>query len=80
MKLASAKSSRAARIVPLLATCAVAALTHNLILIATVHVLYGWHPLHLAKFGATADHISRGRWGLNPVTGYQPQEMAMFGH
>jgi FMNH2-dependent dimethyl sulfone monooxygenase len=64
---------------PLLATCAAAALTQNLILISTVHVLYGWHPLHLAKFGASADHISRGRWGLNLVTGYQPQEMAMFG-
>ncbi len=64
---------------PLLSTCAAATLTQNLILISTVHVLYGWHPLHLAKFGATADHISRGRWGLNLVTGYQPQERAMFG-
>jgi dimethylsulfone monooxygenase len=64
---------------PLLSTCAAAALTQNIILISTVHVLYGWHPLHLAKFGATADHISRGRWGLNLVTGYQPQERAMFG-
>ena len=27
----------------------------DLILISTVHVLYGWHPLHLAKLGATAD-------------------------
>ena len=64
---------------PLLATCAAATLTHNLILISTVHVLYGWHPPHLAKFGATADHISRGRWGLNLVTGYQSHERAMFG-
>lgn len=64
---------------PLLATCAAAALTQNILLISTVHVLYGWHPLQLAKLGATADHISRGRWGLNLVTGYQPQERAMFG-
>ena len=64
---------------PLLATCAAATLTQNIILISTVHVLYGWHPLQLAKLGATADHISRGRWGLNLVTGYQPQERAMFG-
>ena len=64
---------------PLLSTCAAAALTQNLILISTVHVLYGWHPLHLAKLGATADHIARGRWGLNLVTGYQTQERAMFG-
>ena len=64
---------------PLLSTCAAATLTRNLILISTVHVLYGWHPLHLAKFGATADHISRGRWGLNLVTGYVPSEARMFG-
>ena len=64
---------------PLLATCAAATLTQNLILISTVHVLYGWHPLQLAKLGATADHIARGRWGLNLVTGYQTQERVMFG-
>jgi FMNH2-dependent dimethyl sulfone monooxygenase len=64
---------------PLLSTCAAATLTQNLILISTVHVLYGWHPLQLAKLGATADHISKGRWGLNLVTGYQPQERVMFG-
>lgn len=64
---------------PLLSTCAAATLTQNIVLISTVHVLYGWHPLQLAKLGATADHISRGRWGLNLVTGYQPQERGMFG-
>jgi FMNH2-dependent dimethyl sulfone monooxygenase len=38
-----------------------------------------WHPLHLAKFGATIDHISGGRWGINVVTGYAPLEARMFG-
>jgi FMNH2-dependent dimethyl sulfone monooxygenase len=45
-----------------------------------VHVLYGnWHPLHLARFAATADHISGGRFGLNVVTGYDAAEPLMFG-
>jgi FMNH2-dependent dimethyl sulfone monooxygenase len=49
-------------------------------LISTIHVLYGpWHPLHLAKFGATLDHISGGRWGINVVTGHRAVEHEMFG-
>ena len=59
---------------------ALAAVTNRILLISTIHVLYGpWHPLHLAKFGATLDHISGGRWGANIVTGHIPREAAMFG-
>lgn len=59
---------------------ALAAVTRRILLISTVHVLYGpWHPLHLAKFGATLDHISGSRWGANIVTGHIPREAAMFG-
>ena len=64
---------------PLLVTAGLAALTKRIILISTVHVLYGWHPLHLAKFGATIDNMSGGRWGLNVVTGYKKSEFEMFG-
>jgi FMNH2-dependent dimethyl sulfone monooxygenase len=64
---------------PLLMTAGTAALTRNIMLISTVHVLYGWHPLHLAKMGATLDHMTGGRWGLNLVTGFRPHEMGMFG-
>ena len=64
---------------PFIATAALAPLTKNIILISTVHILYGWHPLHLAKYGACIDHISDGRWGLNVVTGYKPSEYRMFG-
>ncbi len=64
---------------PLLMTSGVAALTRNIILISTVHVLYGWHPLQLAKMAATLDHMSHGRWGLNLVTGFRPNEVGMFG-
>lgn len=62
------------------ATAALAAATQRILLISTIHVLYGpWHPVHLAKFGATLDHIAGGRWGLNLVTGYAEREPAMFG-
>ncbi len=64
---------------PLIVTAGLAAVTRRLILISTVHVLYGWHPLHLAKFGATIDSMSNGRWGLNVVTGYKQSEFEMFG-
>ncbi len=63
-----------------IATSALAAVTSRILLISTIHILYGpWHPLHLAKFGATLDHIAKGRWGLNIVTGFRKDEWAMFG-
>ncbi len=59
---------------------ALAAITARILLISTVHVLYGpWHPVHFAKFGATLDHISGGRWGVNIVTGHRAVEHEMFG-
>ncbi len=64
---------------PIIANAALASLTKSIVLINTVHVLYAWHPLHLAKFGAAMDHISGGRWGINVVTGYKPSEYRMFG-
>jgi FMNH2-dependent dimethyl sulfone monooxygenase len=64
---------------PIIANAALASLTRTIVLINTVHVLYAWHPLHLAKFGAAMDHISGGRWGINVVTGYKRSEYRMFG-
>lgn len=65
---------------PFITTAALAGCTERIMLISTIHVLYGpWHPLHLAKFGATLDHISHGRWGINVVTGHAPKEPLMFG-
>ncbi|KAL2848907.1 luciferase-like domain-containing protein [Aspergillus pseudoustus] len=59
---------------------AMAAATSKILLISTIHVLYGpLHPLHLAKYGATLDHISKGRWGINIVTGHRAIEHQMFG-
>ena len=62
---------------PLLVTAGLAALTKNIILISTVHVLYGWTPLLLAKYAATLDHMSNGRWGMNMVTGIKPEDFAI---
>ena len=64
---------------PIITNAALSSLTKSIVLINTVHVLYAWHPLHLAKFGAAMDHISDGRWGVNVVTGYKPSEYRMFG-
>lgn len=65
---------------PFMSTVALSALTRRIITISTVHILYGsWHPLHLARFAATADHISGGKFGLNIVTGYDAAEPLMFG-
>ncbi|MFG1190721.1 LLM class flavin-dependent oxidoreductase [Xanthobacter flavus] len=64
---------------PLLVTAGLAAITRRILLVSTVHILYGWHPLHLAKFGATIAEMSGGRWGLNMVTGYKKSEFEMFG-
>lgn len=64
---------------PIITNAALSSLTKSILLINTVHVLYAWHPLHLAKFGAAMDHISGGRWGINVVTGYKPSEYRMFG-
>jgi len=64
---------------PIIANAALASMTKSIVLINTVHILYAWHPLHLAKFGAALHHISGGRWGINVVTGYKPSEYRMFG-
>ena len=59
---------------------AMAAVTKKILLISTIHVLYGpLHPLHIAKYGATLDHIAKGRWGINIVTGHRAIEHEMFG-
>jgi len=65
---------------PFISTVALSSVTKSIVTISTVHILYGsWHPLHLARFAATADHISQGRFGLNIVTGYDAREPLMFG-
>ncbi|MSQ67425.1 MAG: LLM class flavin-dependent oxidoreductase [Gammaproteobacteria bacterium] len=57
---------------------ALAARTEKIMLFATSHVST-MHPILAAKQGATIDHISNGRWGLNVVCGWYAAEMEMFG-
>lgn len=63
----------------LASAAATAPITERMGLFSTAHLTYKFHPLHVAKFGATIDHISDGRWGLNVVSGYSAREMAAFG-
>ncbi|WP_091424865.1 LLM class flavin-dependent oxidoreductase, partial [Arthrobacter sp. OV608] len=37
------------------------------------------HPVMAAKMAVTADHVSGGRFGINVVAGWFPEEFAMFG-
>jgi alkanesulfonate monooxygenase SsuD/methylene tetrahydromethanopterin reductase-like flavin-dependent oxidoreductase (luciferase family) len=55
-----------------------AAVTERINVFSTVHVPT-IHPIMAAKMGATIDHISHGRFGLNVVAGWNPDELAMFG-
>jgi alkanesulfonate monooxygenase SsuD/methylene tetrahydromethanopterin reductase-like flavin-dependent oxidoreductase (luciferase family) len=52
--------------------------TERIMVFSTFHVPLG-HPVLAAKMGATVDHISGGRWGLNIVAGWNASELAMFG-
>jgi dimethylsulfone monooxygenase len=38
-----------------------------------------WHPALVAKLGATADHISKGRWHINIVSGWFKHEFDVLG-
>jgi FMNH2-dependent dimethyl sulfone monooxygenase len=62
---------------PLISSATLAAETSKL-LISALHVLYGWHAVHLVKFGACIDHINGGWWGLNVVTGCDGMQVTVF--
>ncbi|MFD1311617.1 MULTISPECIES: dimethylsulfone monooxygenase SfnG [Streptomyces] len=52
--------------------------TERLKVIAAVHPGL-WHPGVLAKFGATADHLSNGRFAVNVVSGWFKAEFTALG-
>ncbi|MFC5992985.1 LLM class flavin-dependent oxidoreductase [Pseudonocardia hispaniensis] len=60
-------------------TAGLAALTERIMVLTTWHILYGFHPVHVAKMGATLDHMSGGRWGMNLVAGRKQKEIQQFG-
>jgi FMNH2-dependent dimethyl sulfone monooxygenase len=47
---------------------AIAAVTRRIGIITTIHTSL-FHPVQVARMGATLDALSGGRWGLNVVTG-----------
>jgi dimethylsulfone monooxygenase len=57
---------------------ALAAVTERVKLISTVHSAF-FHPGIVARIGATLDQISRGRWGLNIVSGWAEKDFEMLG-
>jgi FMNH2-dependent dimethyl sulfone monooxygenase len=58
--------------------CGLLAATRRINVFATVHVPLN-HPVVAAKQMVTADHIGRGRFGVNVVCGWNEDEFAMFG-
>ena len=52
--------------------------TRNIRVFSTVHVTL-FHPVLAAKQMVTADHVGRGRFGLNIVCGWYIDEFQMFG-
>lgn len=52
--------------------------TEKLKVIAAIHPGL-WHPAVLAKFGATADHLSGGRFAINVVSGWFAGEFKALG-
>ncbi|MEM7543412.1 MAG: LLM class flavin-dependent oxidoreductase [Pseudomonadota bacterium] len=54
------------------------AITERIQIFSTVHVPV-FNPVVVAKMGATLDHISGGRWGINIVSGWNRTEFDMMG-
>ncbi|MFD0360918.1 LLM class flavin-dependent oxidoreductase [Nocardia sp. GCM10030253] len=52
--------------------------TERLKVIAAIHPGL-WHPAVLAEFGATADHLSNGRFAINVVSGWFAGEFTALG-
>ena len=57
---------------------ALLACTSRIDIYSTVHVPV-FNPVVAAKMGATLDHISGGRWGINIVSGWNRAEFEMMG-
>ncbi len=57
---------------------ALLAVTSRIRVYSTVHVP-AFHPLVVAKMGASLDHIGKGRWGINLVSGWSKEEFGMMG-
>ena len=54
------------------------AVTTTIDIFSTVHVPI-FNPVVAAKMGATLDHMSNGRWGINIISGWSTPEFEMMG-
>jgi alkanesulfonate monooxygenase SsuD/methylene tetrahydromethanopterin reductase-like flavin-dependent oxidoreductase (luciferase family) len=59
--------------------CGLLAATERITVFGTVHAPLV-HPVFAAKQFVTVDHVSRGRFGLNVVCGWNQDEFDMFGY
>ncbi|MEO8559576.1 MAG: LLM class flavin-dependent oxidoreductase [Rhodospirillales bacterium] len=57
---------------------ALATTTRHVGLVSTIHTTYH-RPEQAANYGAMLDQLSGGRWGVNIVTGFSPNEAGLFG-
>src|SRR6201996_775187 len=76
---ALAEAARCVRLEPLTLLAALAAVTENIGLVATVTTSYN-DPFNVARKFATIDHISKGRAGWNLVTSQNVDEAQNFSH
>jgi alkanesulfonate monooxygenase len=73
------RQSSASRLEPLTLLGALAAVTKNIGLVATMTTTY-YEPFTIARFFASLDHISKGRAGWNLVTSLAAAEALNFSH
>jgi FMN-dependent oxidoreductase (nitrilotriacetate monooxygenase family) len=64
---------------PLVIISALAAVTKNIGLTATLTTTYN-EPFHVARKYGSIDHLSKGRAAWNVVTSYNDRESLLFGH
>ena len=69
---------RALRMESISTAAAVTAITEQIFVCPTVHILYHVAPIYLAQLATTVDHIGQGRFGFNLVAGMSPHDQALL--
>src|SRR5262249_30707034 len=70
---------RAFRLESISTAAAMTAVTRQIFICPTVHVLYGLAPIFLAQLATTLDQVGNGRLGFNLVAGMSPHDQALLG-
>ena len=69
---------RAMRTESISTAAAVTAITRQIFVCPTVHILYHIAPIFLAQLATTVDHIGDGRLGFNLVAGMSPHDQELL--